>query len=326
MARPRRAARRPRPRPRGRRVARLGLRRRGCGVRRTRDGGGTSVPRSLGGHDARARRQDRRQRARRARRRPGGTVEQRRRLARDGRGTRRPHRVPAHGEGERGWRRARDPDGRGAGGARRGGELRHRGGGSGVRRRAGLPRAAGARRTARRGADRGRQARAHRRVRMPGLLGPAPPPEGARGGTARRGAARDSRGARSGGRSHRRRGRVRRRRNRRVPARRRDLLLPGGQPAPPGRARDHGGDHGRRPRPAPGSGSPAARRCPPSARPSVALPSRRGSAPRSPRPASLPPPDGSPASIPFSAPTSGSTPAWSPAAGCRPPSTRSSPR
>ena len=118
--------------------------------------------------------------------------------------------------------------------------------------------------------------------RRPRLLGAAPQPEGDRGvrlAAARREPDRRAQGL---GRAARARGRLRRRRHRRVPLPpgRAHVRVPRGQHPAPGRAPDHRGDH----RPRPGQGAAPRRRRRPArgreAAPRRATPSRPGSTPR----------------------------------------------
>ena len=140
-------------------------------------------------------------------------------------------------------RRARRRRARGAADAR---ALR---GAQGVRRRLGVHREAGGPAQAHRGADPRRQPRQPRPPVRARLLGAAPPPEGDRvrarlvaAAGAARAAGRRRAEDRAPGRSYTQR------RHRRVPGRRgRRALLHRGQPAHPGRAHGHRGDHGARP-------------------------------------------------------------------------------
>ena len=139
----------------------------------------------------------------------------------------------------------------------------------------------------------GRPARPGGLARRARVLAPAPPPEGGRGGAVAGGHAGAAPPHGRGGGQGRRRGRLQQRRHLRVPARpRRQLLLPGDEHPPPGRAPgDRAGDRhrpGRRRR----SGWPRASR---SARSSTtssraATPSRCASTPRTPTSASPPRP------------------------------------
>ena len=203
-----------------------------------------------GGHAAR-RRQDRRQAARRGGGRPGRAVE--RRPGGHGRGrapARDADRLPAHGQGHGGRRRARDPARRRAG--RPGGRVpvRPRRGRAGLRRRhapAGAPGRSGA---AHRGAgDRRRPGRrmGGRRAR---LQLPAPPPEGDRGVGQPGADGRAERRAAGGGAAAGAARRLPQRRHRRVPLRARDapFLVHGGQRPPAGRAPRHRGGDRARPR------------------------------------------------------------------------------
>ena len=143
-------------------VARLGLRRRVARVRRPADAAGHSLPRPDRRHDARARRQDRVEAARRARRRAGhrrgAAARSRRRGSRAALG--RAHRLPARGQGVGRRRWPRHPRRREAvascASAFRVARLR---GAQRVRRRPPVPREDGHRRPPHRGADRRRPAR-----------------------------------------------------------------------------------------------------------------------------------------------------------------------
>ena len=113
VPRPRRAGARAGRDRRRRRVGRLGLRRRGPGVRRAVRADRRHLRRPERRRDAQARRQDRREADRRGGRRPGRAVEprrgrdpRRRRMRAGGR-----DRLPADAQGDRGRRRARHPGG-----------------------------------------------------------------------------------------------------------------------------------------------------------------------------------------------------------------------
>ena len=175
-------------------------------------------------------------------------------LGRPGRAGRRRRgdRLPGLRQG--GGRRRRP---RHAPGGRAGGAARRRGGGDAggrgrVRRSDGVHRAGGRPAAAHRGADPGRHPGHHAAPVRAGLLDPAPAPEGGRD---RPGAAHHRRAA---GRAVRRRGDVRRvdqlllRRHGGVPGRDRGRAgrparLHRDEPADPGRAHRHRGDHRRRP-------------------------------------------------------------------------------
>ena len=160
-------------------------------LRAVRDRGGADVDRPLARSDRRHGLQDRGARPHGARRRPrparrAARRRGRRRAARD----RRRHRLPPARQGVRRRRREGHAAGRAARRPRRGARGRPARGGVRVRRRHRVPRALRAARAPRRDPDRRRRARHRLRAARARLLGPAPPPEGDRGGAVARGHAR----------------------------------------------------------------------------------------------------------------------------------------
>ena len=316
---------RPRRDRRRRRLGRLGLRRRGPGVRRGLRAHRRHLHRPEPGGDAQARGQDRLEAHRRGGRRPGGAVEPGPGgHARGGhrRGPR--HRLSPDAQGHGGRRRPRHP----GGGFRRRpqGRLRAhpRRGAARVRQRRGLPRAPGHRRAPRRGAgDRRRPGHGlgGRRAR---LLGAASQPEGHRGvrlpGAQRRRRSTSSRPAPSGSPS--------------------PWGTPGPAPWSSSTTRARSSSPSWRSTPGCRSSTPSPRSRPTStwsscrstlppavasrvsARPSPATPSRPGSTPRTPTATSRRRPAGSPCSACPRAPASGWTPAWGRATRSLPTSTR----
>ena len=235
-------------------LAGLGLRRRGSRLRRALQRRGHPLPRPAAGGDAHARRQDRREAARRDGGCPGAAVERRRGRGRRARAARgRGDRLPAAREGDGGRRRPRHPHRRTARASSPGRSARR------APRRS--PPSATARVFLEAAVRGGRHVEVQivadehgtrARPRLPRLLGPAPPPEGDRGGAAAgalarlpRGASRRTRGASPRAVGYGGVGTV----EFLVAGER--LLLPRGEPAPPGRARHHRGDHRPRPRRAP---------------------------------------------------------------------------
>ena len=183
LPRPRRARTRAGRDRRRRGVGRLGLRRRGPGVRRAVREDRRHVRRPERRRDAQARRQDRREADRRGGRRAGRAVEPRGRsrtldaaLAAGGR-----DRLPADAQGHRGRRRARHPRGHLRRGARRRLRAHQPGGRARVRQRRGVPGAPGHRRPARRGPGDRRRPGHRVGARRARLLGAAAQPEDHRG-------------------------------------------------------------------------------------------------------------------------------------------------
>jgi len=168
--------------PSGRRLGRLGVRRRGSGLRRPVRPPRDHVHRPVCGGDAQTRRQDRLQADRRGGRGAGGALEPRRRRFSRGRPRRRrPDRLPADAQGDgRRWRSGYPP-GRHPRRSRRRLPAHPGRGRTGVRLGGGLPGAADHRRPPRRGAGDRRRPGNRVGARRPGLLGPAAQPEGDRG-------------------------------------------------------------------------------------------------------------------------------------------------
>ena len=164
-----------------------------------------------------------------------------------------------------------------------------------------------------RGADPRRLRRRHRPPVRARLLAAAAPPEGDRGDAGAEPRRRAARADLRGGGRGRARDRLRQRRHRRVPARRgRALRVHRDEPAHPGRAHGHRGDHRRRPRARadPDRRRRDARGARPRARRRSASAASRCSAasrPRTRRTASAPTPGGSPPTARRAAPASGST-------------------